>query len=227
MSQAASALESLLIVLPRMAFRRHAVRALAASLEPQQAARVWEGTLRSQRVLARERPSHSAGTNLLLRYMEWDCALYRTMREQGIAQDAALALVEDINWRVFAPVTHASFGLSRLRSPDLLTRVRWLVDLMFRVVFTAPFRRTSVASDAVAFDVVACPLAAYFRDRGHPELTAAAACSLDHRMADLWGMTLRRTQTIAQGDPRCDFRFSVKVVARTAPGGAGRGRLGS
>jgi hypothetical protein len=81
---------------------------------------------------------------------------------------------------------------------------------MFLVLFTSPFRRHTLPSDAgVAFDVVACPLAAYCKAQGVPELTRYAACSLDHRMARDWGVKLERSQTIAEAAPLCDFRFRV------------------
>jgi hypothetical protein len=175
--------------------------------------------LELQETLSTQRPRHSFSTNLLLGLMEWDCALYRAVRQAGMPEFEAKRLVEEINWEVLGPVIKVSFLVSRLRSKQLVTRVSWIIDLMFRVVFTAPFRRnTYPRTDEVAFDVVACPLAQYFNTQGVPELTSAAACSLDHRMASVWDMTLHRTQTIADGNPRCDFRFRVtQPVARRRP----------
>jgi hypothetical protein len=202
--------------LPRMVFKRCAASALARELRPEEAKRIWKTMLELQTTLSKQRPRHSFGTTLLLGLMEWDCALYRAARQDGMPELEAKRLVEEINWEVFGPVIKMSFLVSRLRSRQLVKRVSWIVDLMFRIAFTAPFRRTTyLRTDEVAFDVDVCPLAQYFNTQGAPELTSAAACSLDHRMARVWGMTLRRTQTIADGDPRCDFRFRV-----TQPGSA-------
>lgn len=130
--------------------------------------------------------------------------------ELGVSVNEAGRLIEEINWAVFGPVTAFSFAASRLRSKHLPTRVKWILDLMFGVIFTSPFRRSAVPSnDAIAFNVTVCPLAQYCREQGVPELTRYAACSLDHRMANNWGVRLMRTQTIADGDPHCDFRFRV------------------
>lgn len=209
----------LLFYFPDIAFARYAEQALAKALGANVAARVWDETRERQKDLATRRPRCSLGVNLILCYMEWDAALYYAVRqavpEEGIAEFDAKRLIEEINWMVFGPMIALSFKLSRLRSADRLKRVQWLLDLMFRVLFTAPFRRnTFPLSEEVAFDVVACPLAKYFKDQGVPELTPAAACALDHRMASTWGMTLRRTQTIAEGAPLCDFRFQVTATGR-------------
>lgn len=200
----------LLFYLPSLAFRREAVRRLATALPAETAKRVWRRTLDLQAELRDARVNHSPGVNHVLRYLEWDGALYRAAKEHGLSQEQAGRLIEEINWKIFGPVMATSFKLSRLRSSRLRTRVKWVLDALFLIVFTRPFRRHALPSDdGVAFDVVACPLAAYYQKQGVPELTRYAACSLDHRMARDWGVKLERSQTIAEGAPLCDFRFRV------------------
>ena len=204
--------------LPGLVFKRCAASALARSVRPEDAKSIWKTMLELQTTLAEQRPRHSFGTNVVMRLMEWDCALYRAARQGGMPEPDAKRLVEEINWSVLGPLIKISFLASRLRSSQLVKRVSWIVDLMFRVVFTAPFRRnTYPRTDEIAFDVVVCPLAQYFRAQGVPELTSAAACSLDHRMASVWGMALQRTRTIADGDTACDFRFRATLQGRAAP----------
>ena len=209
---------------PSAAFKRSALRALARETSPDQAARIWDATKDLQAELRKQRPRYSLGINLLLRYFEWDCALFLAARQADLSTEAAGQLVEEINWAVFGPVIALSFSISRLRSKRLRTRVKWVVDLMFGVLFTSPFQRTTLPSTRdVAFNVTVCPLAQYFRERGVPELTRYAACSLDHRMAAVWGVRLERSQTIAEGHSLCDFRFQVPrqsgVVAQPAKTG--------
>lgn len=205
-----SILSPLLLLLPRIAFRRAVSKHLAKSIPANEGKPVWQSAVRLQSELRKTRPRHSFGVNLFLRYMEWDNALYRAMREHGVTQQQASQLIEEINWEVFGAGTMASFTLSRLRSKKLQTRIQWILDLMFFVLFTKPFRKQDVpAENGIAFDVVSCPVADYFRQQGIPELTRYAACNLDHRMAREWGVKLARTQTIAEGDARCDFRFKI------------------
>lgn len=201
---------------PRIAFRRYAKLALR-EFAPDRAARIWSETLEQQKSLALRRPRYSLGTNFLLRYMEWDCALYRAIRAEGIAEDRARAVIEKINWDAFGPMIRLSFQCSRLRSSHLLTRVMWILDAMFAFIFTSPFQRKKYAHlDEIAFDVTSCPLAKYFKDQGAPELTNAAACRLDYQMASVWSMELVRAQTIAEGHSFCDFRFRARLAGQSA-----------
>ena len=108
------------------------------------------------------------------------------------------------------------FLFSRLRSAKLQTRVQWISDLLFAVLFTKPFLKQDVSvNNAVAFDVTNCPVADYLKQQGVPELTRFAACNLDHRMAQNWGVKLERTRTIAEESSYCDFRFQIPLTART------------
>lgn len=209
------------VYLPSMAFRQAARAQLAGCLPAATAAAVWLRTLDIQRELQRTRVRHSPGVNLLLRYMQWDYALYRALQEHGIGQQQAGEWIEQINWQIFAPASALAFKLSRLRSRRLQTRIQWLLDALFNLVFTRPFRRTTLPAVAgVAFDVQVCPLASYLREQGAPELTHFAACSLDYRMASDWGVTLQRRQTLAGGAAYCDFRFSVPPTELIARSGA-------
>lgn len=142
--------------------------------------------------------------------MEWSCALYRAAQEHGMNQAEAAALVETIVWDVYQPVIAALFKLSRLRSSKRETRVKLLLGMMTRYFFASPFRYRAVPSNTgVAFDVLLCPLANYFKDRGVPELTRHAACNMDFHMAHEWGVDLVRSQTIAAGAAHCDFKFKL------------------
>ncbi|MBU1332548.1 MAG: L-2-amino-thiazoline-4-carboxylic acid hydrolase [Gammaproteobacteria bacterium] len=214
-------LDLLLVYRPRIAFRRAAQAQLGAGLPATQAAAVWTRTLEIQDELQRTRVRHSPGVNLLLRYMQWDCALYRALQEQGISQQQACEWIEQINWQIFAPASAMAFRASRLRSRRLQVRIQWLLDVLFSLLFTRPFRRSNLPATAgVAFNVQVCPLASYLRDQGVPELTHFAACSLDYRMASDWGVTLQRTQTLAGGAAYCDFRFGVPPAQLIAREGA-------
>lgn len=205
-----SILSTLFLLVPHIAFRRAAQKHLAASVLANDSARIWQRAISLQAELQKTRPRHSFGVDHFLRFMEWDNALYRAMLEHGLSPEQAQQLIEEINWEVFGSGIGASFTLSRLRSSPLQTRVQWILDVMFLTLFTKPFRKETVPSNnGIAFDVVRCPVAEYFQQQGIPELTRSAACNLDHRMAKIWGVKLERSQTIAAGDARCDFRFKI------------------
>lgn len=203
-------LSVLRLVTPRIAFRRAAMKHLAASVPADKTTRIWQRTIALQAEVRSQRPQHSFGVNHFLRFMEWDGALYRALLEHGITREQASRLIEEVNWEIFGAGTSIGFKFTRLRSDKLQTRVQTVLDLMFAVLFTKPFRKHDVASqDGIAFDVVTCPIADYFKQQRLPELTRFAACNLDHQMAQVWGVKLERSQTIAAGDARCDFRFKI------------------
>ena len=197
---------------PDTTFRRAATHRLQAPF-PDTSVQVWRSTRTWQSRLSPNRPRHSASVNLMMRYMEWSCALYRAVQEHGMSQAEAAVLVETIMWDVFQPVTAALFKLSRLRSAKRETRVKWLLGMMTRYFFSSPFRHQHFPSEAgVAFDVTLCPLANYFKDQGVPELTQYAACNLDYRAAREFGVDLIRSQTIADGAAHCDFRWKFPAT---------------
>ena len=55
-------------------------------------------------------------------------------------------------------------------------------------------------------DYLECGVCKLCRDEGCPEL-AKYMCSLDFMLAELIGARLTRTMTLAEGAPKCDFRF--------------------
>jgi hypothetical protein len=135
------------------------------------------------------------------------------VQEHGMSQAEAGALVETIMLDAYQPVPAALFKLSRLRSAKRETRVKWLLGMLTRYFFSSPFRHRHIPSEAgVAFDVVLCPLADYFKDQGVPELPQHAACNLDYCAARAWGVDLVRSQTIADGAAHCDFRFKFRAT---------------
>ncbi len=61
----------------------------------------------------------------------------------------------------------------------------------------------------LGFDYLECGICKLCRDEGCPEL-AKYLCKLDYLFADVMGMRLERTTTLAEGGSKCDFRFSRK-----------------
>ena len=200
----------LLFYFPGIAYRRAAQRHFSFHF-PGSSDQLWRSTRAWQSQLAPSRPRHSASVNLMMKHMEWGCALYRSLQEHGVSRTKAGPLVESIMSDVYQPVPSVMFKLSRLRSPKHETRVKWLLlRVMTRRFFTAPFvHRYFDPDDGVAYDVTCCPFADYFEEQGVPELTPHAACNLDYRLADVLGADLTRTQTITDGAEYCDFRWKI------------------
>ena len=204
----------LYLAAPNTAFKRAAIPQLKEQF-PDEWAHVWHSTRAWQSRLAPSRPRHSASVNILMRQMEWNCALYRALKDHGMSHDEAGELVETVGLDVYRPVPAAWFKLSRLRSAKHDTRVKWVLGLVTRYFFSSPFIHRHLPAEtgvAVAFDVTLCPLADYFKDQGLPELTSYAACNLDHGAARAFGVDLVRSQTIAGGAEYCDFRWKFPAA---------------
>ena len=198
---------------PKAAFKRAAIPRLEKRF-PDNWPQVWRSTCAWQSRLAPQRPRHSASVNIMMRQMEWNCALYRALKDHGLNHPEAGRLVEAVGMDVYRPSPVALYRLSRLRSAKQSARVKWVLGLLTGYFFSSPFVHRHLpakAGEVVAFDVTVCPLADYFKDQELPELTPYAACNLDRCAADAFGVDLVRTQTIADGSDYCDFRWRVKA----------------
>ena len=192
---------------PAAAYKRGAMRHLEAHF-PGEFEQVWRSTKTWQRELAPNRPRYGVSINLMMRYMEWNCALYRAARKHGMSDVDAASLVETVMWDVYQPVPATMFKLSRLRSRKHEVRVKWILGMVTGRLLAAPFcYRHFAPKSGVEFDILSCPFADYFREQGVPELTEPAAGNMDYGMAREWGVDLVRTQTIADGAAHCDFKW--------------------
>ena len=202
----------LFCISPAAAYKRGAKRHLQVHL-PGRFEQVWRTARDQQRRLVPNRPRHGVSINHMIRYFEWNTTLYRALQEHGMSQPEAIALVEMIMSDVYQPVPATFFNLSRLRSADHATRVKWILGMTTGHFLAAPFCYRHLASKTgVDFDVLSCPFADYFKEQGVPELTEPAAGNLDYCMAREWGVELVRTQTIADGAEHCDFRWKLPAA---------------
>ena len=66
---------------------------------------------------------------------------------------------------------------------------------------------------ALDFNVVRCRHAEHFKELGLPGLGHLFHCSRDEAVVEAFGgrIVLKRTQTIMEGAPFCDFRYRLKV----------------
>ncbi len=64
----------------------------------------------------------------------------------------------------------------------------------------------------LAFNVVSCRYAEMYRALGIPELGALLSCNRDFSLIEGFNpeISLERTQTIMEGAPFCDFRYTLK-----------------
>jgi ubiquinone biosynthesis protein len=198
-------------MLLKLILKPTARRVLRSHLRPQEVERVWQDTWRTYDSLVPTiPPAPTVGARLMLRLAACGIGLYRALVRMNIAPEEATRLVSTAAWLVYEKMAVAPRVLAALATRDPLARLKVATDLFRRFPFGPPsYRMEDVAAgaDVVAFDVLRCPVAEFFRREGHPELCVGTFCNLDFPLARMWGGTLERNHTIAGGAERCDFRW--------------------
>jgi hypothetical protein len=141
-------------------------------------------------------------------------SLYRALRDDfGLPQDEALDMLLQItNYKVRKdyerqPVT--GFFLAHVVDSALVRKLS-LVKFQYTDEPYGWAVEFPQADAVMAVNFTRCGLAQWFAEQGVPEV-APIACQGDYVMAEFMkGLKLVRTQTLANGDPMCDFRY-VKV----------------
>jgi hypothetical protein len=154
----------------------------------------------------------SAGGRLMVRCAALTAALHDALVETGLPAADARTRVAEVTAAIYAVIGRAPWLIARCRSRSPLVRLRRATSAFRTFPFGPPaYQMIDVPSDerTVAFDVVRCPVAEYFRERGLVELCVEAWCNLDYELAERWGGTLERATTLVEGAARCDFRWHV------------------
>jgi ubiquinone biosynthesis protein len=158
------------------------------------------------------------GGRLMVRLAACAVSLHRALLQLNVPGEDAAQLVSAAAWQVYAKMAVAPRVLARLATRDPFRRLKVATDLFRWFPFGPPaYRMQDVAAEAgvVAFDVLRCPVAEFFRREGQPELCVRTFCDLDFPLARVWGGTLERSSTIAAGAERCAFRWRVALPAPT------------
>ena len=169
-------------------------------------------------------PSRSTvGGELMVHSARLTRGLYMALIEHGASETEAQARTAAATWAVYRQMGSVpalvAWGVGLLfRHPATRPRV---ATTLFRIFPFGPpsYEMTDVpvGPDTVAFNVERCPVAAYFRDAELAPLCKAAWCDLDFQLAPMWGATLVRTTTLAEGHDQCDFRWNVTVSVEEEP----------
>ncbi len=150
----------------------------------------------------------SRSVGLLLSSARKSIALYRAFLEMGISDETAKKYIEKVNWELGKYLGAPIYSLSRISGKNPVRRINWINDALWRFLFTEPFKRAPVESDAdVAFNITRCPFQEYYKSQNLLELCEFASCSQDHLLAKAWHSKFQRKQTLASGGDYCDFRF--------------------
>jgi hypothetical protein len=138
---------------------------------------------------------------------EFARTLLATM-ERHMTRDAALAILREAVVRM-ARDTGAAMAQEQGGAPDLADFAallpRWQADDALAMDF---LRATPTRLD---FNVTRCRYAEMYRELGIPELGAVLSCNRDGEFCRGYNPAIgfARSQTIMEGAPHCDFRYTL------------------
>lgn len=136
-------------------------------------------------------------------------SFFWVLRRRALTREYAIELIGDIAWQVYAKWGAIPRFVSRIKSSNPIDAMRDSVSIFLRFPFGPPgylFERGTL-QDGISVDVLRCPVAEYFGAHDAADLCLGTWCNLDYALAELWGGSLGRTRTLAEGNRSCDFRF--------------------
>ncbi|MFX1285634.1 MAG: L-2-amino-thiazoline-4-carboxylic acid hydrolase [Promethearchaeota archaeon] len=146
-------------------------------------------------------------------------ALWKTIKKRSVTvEEAAVLLCETaeemfnsmsrfskIFLRTFRTLTY-SFPLKHLYRRLLKNMAKKSQEREFHNNFVMHYIDGEGEEFDFGFDYTVCPINNFWREQGEEELLPYI-CLYDYFTSDLTGSGLIRTQTLAEGFDRCDFRF--------------------
>ncbi|MGD9880656.1 MAG: L-2-amino-thiazoline-4-carboxylic acid hydrolase [Reyranella sp.] len=134
----------------------------------------------------------------------------RALRAE-LGRSRADAIVGDA-LRQWARALYHRIGESKPGMPREKWDAVWAEDMRPRI--GAAVDREMLRDDGTVreYNVTRCQYAEFFKSLGEPELGGILLCDSDFHIAEIGGANVefRRTQTIMQGAPYCDFRYRFK-----------------
>jgi len=218
----AKLLNAVMIKLLRPILSQAVRRVLWNRLAPEEMEQVIQGAWRNYSDLALDLPAEpTLGARIMARLAAMTVSLHNSLREASLTEEEARERTSQVTWLVYEKLAMPPWKLTALLTKSRLARVKKAMDWFMRFPYGAPgyqMQYVQAEENTVAFDVHRCPAADYFARQGLSELCVNAFCNLDYPLADRWGVTLERSQTLAGGATHCDFRFRLRCEQKEAEG---------
>lgn len=150
--------------------------------------------------------------NLYLSCVTFSC--FQVLLELDVERNYAIELISDVSWKVYEKWGTIPISIAQLWSRNPREQMRFAVNAFLRFPFSPPGYRLNrlPSDDGISFDMQRCVVAEYLQTHGAEDLCVGAWCNLDFALAEMWGGWLERSEAIAAGSPRCDFRFKANVI---------------
>lgn len=134
----------------------------------------------------------------------------RALRAE-IGKDKADRIVGD-SLRQWARDLYHRIGESKAGTPRQKWDAVWAEDMRPRIGDAVDREMLKDDGKVRDYNVTRCAYAEFFKSLGEPELGGILLCDSDFHIADVGGpdVDFKRTQTIMQGAPYCDFRYRFR-----------------
>jgi len=156
----------------------------------------------------------TVGSRMNVRLAALTLAMLRSLATDGIERKYAVELIGDACWKIYQYWGRVGRFIGRTLSrrdsiKDQASRVTKDGSWPMSFPFNPPgYRALYVPTKGgLGFNVIRCPVAEYFYARGAPDLAVSTWCMLDYPLAEMVGLKLVRTRTLAAGDQQCNFRW--------------------
>lgn len=166
-------------------------------------------------LLALNVPKQTAFGNQMNLYLSCiTLCCFQTFLELGVEYSYAIELTGDVSWKVYEKWGAIPIIFTRFRYQNPRERMRFSVNAFLKFPFGPPgyLLQRLPSDEGISFDIQRCIVAEYFRAQGAAQLCMGTWCDLDFALAEMWGGWLERTETIAGGFSRCDFRFKAPAA---------------
>ena len=151
----------------------------------------------------------TVGSRLNVKLACLTLAFFHALLKHGLERTYAIRTIADLTWAFYA-----KWGaLGRLLGGrGVITHFGSLkpgevVPLLFPFNPPGYIAKWVPGDRSVAYDVVHCPVAEFFRGHGAADLCVSSWCNLDFPLAEMLGQKLSREKTLVLGDDRCTFRW--------------------
>lgn len=152
------------------------------------------------------------GANLMLRLSALCIAFHGALRKMGLTEESALKRTKEASRVIHHKMDKIPRRLVSLGLGDASTCLKREVGFLRRFPFSGPsYGIESVPvtekGDIVAFNVLRCPVAEFFKARNLSQVCRETFCHYDFHVANTWNAVLERKGTLAEGADKCDFRW--------------------
>jgi len=151
------------------------------------------------------------GGRIMVHLGAMSVAFYQELDKRGLDEDKITSMFYKIAWEIYQKMAKVSWRLASLFGRK--KRLKNSIKFFRKFPFNSPsYEWVDYPSnnDVICFDCQKCPVAEYFESKELSNFCYNTWCAFDFQLAEHWGATLERKNSIAGGATKCDFKWIAK-----------------